>query len=194
MLTPNFPVRCKRFFSTNSSNDDTVFKSQRADNNKNALLYPPDYVSITVPSGICSASELAVNERQRESMPQLGFDSEHTGYHTAKYGRNSWWSDGGLLNRIEDEFARIHPRNGLKDGFMVEMAQSAKDEKRVQAMAQSGNAVMDRTVQALLQENHKLKGEVNQWKKLNQDLYKFTCNKMSGKDTTSGMSLFSRTH
>ena len=191
MLTRGFPVRCKRFFAAKSSeSDDSVFKSLSGDSNKSTLLFPPDYMNVTVPSGICSASELAVNEKQRESMPQLGFDSEHSGYHTAKYGRNSWWSDGGLLNRIDDEFERIHPRNGNRDGFLVEMAQSAKEEKKVKGMAQSGNAVMDKTIQTLLDENKKLKGELNQWKVLNQNLYKFACNKMSGSDTRSDMSMF----
>ena len=57
-------------------------------------------------------------------------------------------------------------------------------------MAQSGNAVMDKTIQTLLDENKKLKGELNQWKVLNQNLYKFACNKMSGSDTRSDMSMF----
>jgi len=201
LLTKSFPVRCKRFFASGSQGDDSVFRTssgsskselEDGDQNKTALIYPPDYVDINIPGGMCSASELAVNEKQRESMPHLGFDAEHNGYDTAKYGGNSWWSDHGLLNRIDDEFDRLHGFNGNRNGFLVEMALSAKEEKRVKTMAQSGNAAMDRTIQTLLAENKKLKGEVHKWKVLNQNLYKFACDKISGNAQSEKMSMFSR--
>ena len=198
LLTRNFPVRCKRFYTPNAENGDSVFRTNqrvsmsKAENHKTALIYPPDYMAVNIPSGMCSASELAVNEKQRESMPQLGFDSERNWYHTAKYGRNSWWSDHGLLNRIDDEFARMHGFNGNDNGHLVEMEikRRVKEERKVKGMTQKANDTMDKTIQKLLDENKKLKGEVNQWKKLNQNLYKFACDKIKGTDSAENMNMF----
>jgi len=192
MLTRGFPIRCKRFFAPNSETEDAIFQITKSGPNKTALVYPPEYVSVNVPSGICSASELAVNERQRQSMPQLGFDSETHSYHTAKYGKNSWWSDQGLMNRIDDEFNRLHSLNGNRNGHLVEMAQSAKEERKVEGIAHNGNAAMNEMIQKLLEENKKLKGEVNQWKTLNQDLYKFACKKVSGSSSSDNMEMFGK--
>merc|ERR1711994_1161111 len=114
----------------------------------------------------------------------LGFDSEIHSYHTAKYGKNSWWSDRGLMNRIDDEFNRLHSLNGNRNGHLVEMAQSAKEERKIEGIAQNGNAAMNEMIQKLLEENKKLKGEVNQWKTLNQDLYKSACKKVSGSSSS----------
>ena len=49
---------------------------------------------------------------------------------------------------------------------------------------------MNEMIQKLLEENKKLKGEVNQWKTLNQNLYKFACKKVSA--SSDNMEMFGK--
>eukprot|EP01084_Bolivina_argentea_P164941 286671_1 len=60
LLNKNFPIVCKRFCAINNDNtsktniDDDIKNNN--DENKMKLVYPPDYISINIPSGICNAT------------------------------------------------------------------------------------------------------------------------------------------
>lgn len=193
MLTRNFPVRFKRHFASDAvESKESVFNiDAKTKGNKTPLVFPPEFLSINIPSGICSAAELAVNERQKKwALPQLGFDWERNGHRTAKYGRDSWWSDEALLGRISDESERMRSFNGNADGAWIETAGgSVKEQRRVQGMAESGNAAVDRTIGRLLEENQRLRGELGRWKELNKDLYQCAVRKLSGTGN-GGMRVF----
>eukprot|EP01084_Bolivina_argentea_P144624 253691_1 len=152
-------------------------------NNKTTLIYPPDYIDINLPSGVCSATELAVNKKQKLSAVPLGFDCSFVGYNTSKYGCDSWWGDDGFLTRMDDEFNRLHSFNHNTKAFMVEMNEKqTKTNKKLKGLMECNEQQTNRNVQTLLDENRKLKGEIEEWKAMHSKLYKFACDKIVNDD------------
>jgi len=92
---------------------------------------------------------------------------------------DSWWSDDGFLNRIDDEFNRLHSFNGNANGHLVEMntCGSGKMDKKMKKLAEANGDPLKRNMEQLLDENRKLKGEIQQWKAMHASLYKFASSK-----------------
>lgn len=147
-----FPVLCRRFFS----------QPQKSEHSQNKVSWrePSEFLEVNVPSGGCSAADLAVTAQQKRSATEMGATPQSLG-------------DDAFLRRIAAE------SEGLCDidqSLMLSM--NEKQQKKMKKMGRASEDALARNMDALLDENRRLKGEVAQWKTLHQNLYNFATAKI----------------
>ncbi|ETO24330.1 WD-40 repeat-containing protein, partial [Reticulomyxa filosa] len=163
LYVKNWPLAFKRHYSSDQFRDIshlTNKRQQASEKNKYPLILPPKEMSIYLPGAIVGAADLGVTWEQRRSDTVSGkYEGSRK---NERYGENSWWSDEAFLERIENEFSILQTRN-------TSLQADTQEPK---------NAVDTGLCKELLDENLKLKSEIEKWKELHQSLYHYTCQKV----------------